>query len=279
MRFLTADEAAQAIREMNRDLLAKQQREEIAEVYAKAKKTTVERQQHIKRVHDRIDSLLLDLKQKRAENLIHEGGPIITKPEPQKKSSAQSTQAPAPKGERKSRGMRSDKGKKHAKKVPKEICRSITATDGTELQEGSYTINFNFDVSKLIEPSNPREWGRMPLRVDSHERTVVLLEPPKPWPKAAFAVGGEYVALFRLRKKLCFRVFVCTQRATMAGKVLISLVPRDAMEEHFLLALCAEVQELNGSEFALCKGRGLMPWRIFAALSVKHMPIQADSEV
>lgn len=65
----------------------------------------------------------------------------------------------------------------------------------------------------------------------------------------------------------------------MAGKVLISLVPRDAMEEHFLLALCAEVQELNGSEYALCKGRGLMPWLIFAALSVKHMPIQTDSEV
>lgn len=230
-RFLTADEAAAAIRRLHRNDPKPLTASNIPLNFIDER----ERQAYCKALRDRRDALLAELKAKREAQMIY----TDLAPDPLPPA------APAP------------------------AANTNAATVGTaENQEPKQSAAPELNAIPALDLKWKKHDHRpVYIKVDGKGRNLSTIEPLKPWRPATFEAGKMYIVLYRYRGVLYYKSFICKERTTKCGREFVTLLPDNSRLQSHQCSFSAEISSLDGSEYALCFSHNRIPWRLLAMLT------------
>lgn len=294
MRYMTADEAAEAIRALNKSRIEQDRKALFERINEGIKEGHSRRIRHLKELRDRRFDYEQEMRIWQETNGIF--GDPATKPKPLSSRQLgpklvtdppliERAAKPAKPAAKPKRRRKAKKAPAIATSAPAPVIEKVPAEDLTPAPNPSIerAISAKPTVGDLAAasvdtcaPSSADAQlgeyddikvtcanGHIDFSINSSKR-MVFVEPSKPWQKAYFRRNTYYVVVLFFDGRIYLRDFFCTAREKVGKSTYITIVPAGYEHMSSGFSTTVEVESLNGSEYVTFKTYKGVPWRLFA---------------
>lgn len=309
MRYMTADEAAEAIRALNKRRIEQDRKALFERINAGIKESHSRRVQHLKELRDRRFDYEQEMRIWQETNGVfgdpatkpkplssrHLGPKLVTDPPLIERAAKPVKPAAKPKRRRKAKKAPAVAASAPApvevmevKAAPAPAPEPAPVSDPTPapmIAEATAEAPAKVSApapSLMFEEDDDLKVSCVSGHVDfyfssSRKRRVVFVEPAKPWQKAYFRRNAYYVVVLRFDGKIYLKDFICRAREKVGKSTYITIVPAGFEHMSSGFSITVEVESLGGSEYVTFKTYKGVPWRLFAMNTAQRAILPSEA--